>query len=398
MSTTSVSPPPPASGDEAVERARALFPLIREHALAAEHARHLPAEIIDAITEAGLLRTMVPKRYGGLELGLEPHLDIAIELGRAYGAAGWVGSFLIDHGFVFAHFPEAAQTRVWGAQGPDTKIATSFVPVGRCEPANGGWNLSGDWAWASGVEHCDWILLGGVVEPLEGGAPQYRLFLVSTKDVEIVDTWYSAGLTGSGSDNVIVDGVFVPEEHTLYMHPVIEGHAEGAAIHDNPLYAKPFMSYGGHAMVAPGIGMARGVIDAWQDHVRSKANSYTQDQVAGALPMQLVLAESATLVDCADMLVRRALQLVESGKEITLEDRVRNRRDITYATKLLVRAVNDLMGMAGASALREDSPIQRGWRDVRAVACHVFCNFNAAGENYGRMAFGFPLNPRDPFH
>ena len=105
MSTTSVSPPPPASGEEAVERARALFPLIREHALAAEHARHLPAEIIDAIVEAGLVRTMVPKRYGGLELGLEPHLDIAIELGRAYGAAGWVGSFLIDHGLVFAHFP-----------------------------------------------------------------------------------------------------------------------------------------------------------------------------------------------------------------------------------------------------------------------------------------------------
>ena len=272
------------------------------------------------------------------------------------------------------------------------------MPVGRCEPAEGGWHLSGDWAWASGVQHADWILLGGVVEPLEGGTPQYRLFLLSTDDVEIVDTWYSAGLTGSGSDNVKVDGVFVPEEHTLYMHPVIEGHAEGAAIHDNPLYSKPFMSYGGHAMVGPGIGMARGVIDAWQDHVRSKANSYTQDQVAGALPMQLVLAESATLVDCADLLVRRALQLVESGKEITLEDRVRNRRDITYATKLLVRAVNDLMGMAGASALREESPIQRGWRDVRAVACHVFCNFNAAGENYGRMAFGFPLNPRDPFH
>jgi 3-hydroxy-9,10-secoandrosta-1,3,5(10)-triene-9,17-dione monooxygenase len=83
---------------------------------------------------------------------------------------------------------------------------------------------------------------------------------------------------------------------------------------------------------------------------------------------------------------------------VTLEDRVRNRRDITYSTRLLVSAVNELIGMAGASALRTESPIQRGWRDVRAVACHVFCNFNAAGENYGRMAFGFPLNPRDPFY
>jgi alkylation response protein AidB-like acyl-CoA dehydrogenase len=76
---------------------------------------------------------------------------------------------------------------------------------------------------------------------------------------------------------------------------------------------------------------------------------------------------------------------------------VRNRRDVTYIGRILVRAVEDLMQMAGASALRDESPIQRGWRDVRAISCHVFVNFNAAAENYGRMAFGYPLNPRDAF-
>jgi hypothetical protein len=90
--------------------------------------------------------------------------------------------------------------------------------------------------------------------------------------------------------------------------------------------------------------------------------------------------------------------MVDSGAKITLEDRVRNRRDVTYVARILVRAVEDLMQMAGASALRDESPIQRGWRDVRAVSCHVFCDFNAAAaENYGRMALGHPLNPRDAF-
>lgn len=397
MSVTSI-PSPPNSPEEAVQRARSLFGALREGARAAEDARHLPREMIDLIVEAGLVRTVVPKRWGGTELGLMAHFDIALELGRAYGAAGWVGSFLIDHPFFLAHFNEQAQEDVWGTDGPDALIATSFVPVGRVAPAEGGWRLSGDWAWASGVAHCKWVMLGGVVTPPDGDAPQYRLFLVPTREIEIVDTWYSAGLSGSGSDNVVANDVFVPEHRTLYMHSVIEGHAEGGAVNQNPIYSKPLMSHGGHAMVAPAIGIARGVVEAWQDHVRSKANSYTQDQVAAALPMQLVLAESATLIDCAELLVRRALELVESGREITLQDRVRNRRDITYATRLLVRAVNDLMGMAGASALRDESPIQRGWRDVRAISCHVFCNFNAAGENYGRMAFGFPLNPRDPFH
>jgi 3-hydroxy-9,10-secoandrosta-1,3,5(10)-triene-9,17-dione monooxygenase len=396
MSVSSVESPP-QTRQEAVDRARALFPMFRDGARAADDARHLPREMIDAFVRSGLVRTQVPARYGGTELGLIAHYEIAVELGRAYGAMGWVGSFLIDHPFVFSHFNQQAQEDVWTTDGPDALIGTSFVPVGRVEPAEGGWRLSGDWAWASGIEHCQWVLLGGVVHT-EDGQHQFRLFLLPTSEVEIVDTWYSAGLSGSGSDNVVVKDVFVPEHHTLYMQPVIEGHAEGSAIHENPMYNKPFMTYGGHAMVAPAIGIARGVVEAWQDHVRTKANSYTQEQVAGALPMQLVLAESATKIDCADLLVRRALTMAESDHEVTLEDRVRNRRDITYATRLLVSAVNELMGMAGASALRSESPIQRGWRDVRAVACHVFCNFNAAGENYGRMAFGFPLNPRDPFH
>jgi 3-hydroxy-9,10-secoandrosta-1,3,5(10)-triene-9,17-dione monooxygenase len=353
--------------------------------------------MIDAFISSGLVRTQVPKSFGGTELGLTTHYEIVLELGKAYGSMAWVGSFLIDHPFVLSHFDPQAQEDVWGTDGPDALIGTSFVPVGRVEPADGGWRLSGDWAWASGIGHCQWVMLGGVVTTAEGDH-QFRLFLLPTRDVEIVDTWYSAGLSGSGSDNVVVNDVFVPEHRTLYMQPVIEGHAAGSAHHKSPMYQKPFMTYGGHAMVAPAVGIARGVVEAWQDHVRSKANSYTQEQVAGAIPMQLTLAESAAKIDCADLLVRRALTMAESDHEVTLEDRVRNRRDITYSTRLLVSAVNDLIGMAGASALRSESPIQRGWRDVRAVACHVFCNFNAAGENYGRMAFGFPLNPRDPFH
>jgi 3-hydroxy-9,10-secoandrosta-1,3,5(10)-triene-9,17-dione monooxygenase len=388
---------PPTKHEDAVSRARALFPLLREGARAADEARHLPREMIDALIASGLVRMQVPKSFGGTELGLTTHYEVAVELGRAYGSMGWVGSFLIDHPFFLAHFDRQAQEDVWGTDGPDALVGTSFVPVGKVEPADGGWRLSGDWAWGSGIGHCQWVMLGGVVTTAEGDH-QYRLFLVPTQDVEIVDTWYSAGLSGSGSDNIVAKDVFVPEHRTLYMQPVIDGTAAGAAGHESPMYRKPLMTYGGHAMVAPAIGIARGVVDAWQDHVRSKANSYTQEQVAGAIPMQLTLAESAAKIDCADLLVRRALTMAESDHQVTLEDRVRNRRDITYSTRLLVSAVNDLMGMAGASALRTDSPIQRGWRDVRAVACHVFCNFNAAGENYGRMAFGFPLNPRDPFH
>lgn len=369
--------------------------MLRGLARRAEDERHLPAEIVAAVVDAGLVRTLVPRRWGGDELDLTTHIEIVIELGRAYGSAAWVSSFLIDHPFILAHFSEQAQHDVWADGGPDALIATSFVPVGRVEPADGGWTLSGNWAWASGAAHAGWIMLGGMVpgEP----HPQYRLFLVPASDVVVEDTWYSAGLRGSGSDNVRVDEAFVPEHRTVAMDTLRDARSPGALVNPAPIYNQPFMAYGGHAMVAPALGVARGVVDAWREHVRSKAHSYTREQVAAAIPMQLCLAEADARIDCAELLLRRCLALVDSGAKITLERRVRNRRDITYASRLLVRAVEDLMQMAGASALRDDSPIQRGWRDVRAISSHVFCNFNAAAENYGRQAFGFPLNPHDPF-
>ncbi len=386
---------PPESRHEAVERARSLAPLLRRLARAAEDDRHLPAEMVEAFTAAGLVRGQVPRRWGGTELGLAAHVDVAIELGRAYGSMAWVGSFLIDHAFLLAHFADEAQREVWGEHGPDERIATSFVPVGAVESAEAGWRLSGDWSWASGVEHCGWIMLGGVVPG--GDHPEFRLFLVPTSEVTIVDTWYSAGLRGSGSDNVVVDDVFVPEHRTLVMETVREGRSPGAAVNPAPMYSAPFMSWGGHAMAGPAIGIARGVLEEWGERARGKAHSYTREQVSAALPMQLTLAEAAAQVDCAEMLVRRCVAQAESPEEITLEHRVRNRRDLTYATRLAATAVSGLMRMAGASALRDESPIQRGWRDVQAISGHVFCNFNAAAENYGRMAFGLPLNPLDPF-
>lgn len=392
----------PTAPHEAVERARALFPLLRRLARQAEDERHLPAEMVVAVKDAGLVRTLVPKRWGGSEFSLTTHMEIAIELGRAYGSVAWVGSFLIDHPFILAHFGEQAQEDVWGVTGPDALIATSFVPVGKVTDAEGGWYLSGDWAWASGAGYADWVMLGGMVVPPGTGQPgvghpEYRLFLVPAGDLTIRDTWYSAGLRGSGSDNVIADGVFVPAHRTVAMATLRDACSPGAEVNAAVQYHQPFMSYGGHAMVAPAIGIARGVVDAWQDHVRSKAHSYTQEQVARALPMQLTLAEATARIDCAELLLRRCLSMVDAGEQISLEQRVTNRRDITFACRLLVTATEDLMQMAGASALRDESPIQRGWRDVRAISCHIFCNFNAAAENYGRLAFGLPLNPHDPF-
>jgi 3-hydroxy-9,10-secoandrosta-1,3,5(10)-triene-9,17-dione monooxygenase len=380
---------------DVVKRARGLFDLMRTRAREAEDARHLLPDMVEAFTDAGLIRVLVPRRFGGQGLALTDALDVTIEVSRAYGSMGWVGSFWSDHPHWVGLYPDQAQTEVWG-EGPDPRIATSFVPVGKVTPTAGGYRLSGEWGWASGVGFSSWVMLGGMV-PRDGAPPQSRLFLVRTSEVTVVDTWFNAGLRGTGSDNVVAEDVFVPEHRTLAMEAVREGRAPGLDVNTDAHFRAPLMTHAGYAMVGPAIGIARGMIEDWSQSARAKAHSYTREQVAAALPMQLQLGESAAQVDTAEHLVRRCLERVQSGEELGLEDRVRHRRDISFSARLLTRAVDDLMQTAGASALREESPIQRGWRDVRTIACHVMLNFNAAAENYGRMALGLPLNPRDPF-
>jgi alkylation response protein AidB-like acyl-CoA dehydrogenase len=194
----------PAAAD-LVARARELHDFMRERARQADESRHLLPEMVDAFTRAGLVRTLVPTRWGGAGLALTDALDITIEVARAHGSMGWVGSFWSDHPHWVGFYPEPAQQEVW-ADGPDQRIATSFVPVGKVTAADGGYRLSGEWAWASGVGFSAWVMLGALV-PGDEGPLQNRLFLVPTADVTVVDTWFSAGLSGTGSDTVVAQDV-----------------------------------------------------------------------------------------------------------------------------------------------------------------------------------------------
>ena len=382
--------------DEAVQRARALRPILEAGALDAERGRHLPAEMVDAFVASGLIRLGVPGRFGGHPLGVATEARVTIELAKGYGSMAWVGGFLIAHARFLGHFPEQAQIDVWESTGPDSKIASSFLPVGRAERVAGGWRVSGDWPWASGSGHSQWMMLFCMFPQADGRA-EPRWFMAPTEELTIVDTWHSSGLSGTGSDNVVADGVFVPEHRTVTLEGMREGRGLGAELYGG-VWSKPTMSFGGMEQAAPTIGLARGAIEAWTDHLRLKANTYTQEQIAGSIPTQLALADATIKVDCAEMLLMRCLELVDSDTEITLDHRVKNRLAITHVPQLTMSALNELMQFAGASALRSESPLQRAWRDVRACSMHVLCNYASAGENFGRHAFGLPLNPLNPFY
>ncbi|WP_437756806.1 acyl-CoA dehydrogenase family protein [Sorangium sp. So ce1389] len=383
---------------EAVERARAMADDVRARAGEAEALRRMPEATIQGFVDAGLVRLLTPRAFGGHELAFDAFADATIEIARADGSSGWCFSFLNVHSWLLATFPVGAQEDVW-RKNPDARLANVNVPAGQAARVDGGYRLSGDWPWASGIQHCDWAMLAGLV-PAEGGAaggpPEVRLFLIPREDWEVRDTWRVTGQRGTGSHNVVVKDRLVPQHRTASMAELSGGQSPGGAFHANPTYRLPFIAALAPSLIATIVGASQGAYQRWRAATRDRCTMYSREQVASLSHQQIRLAEISAEIDAAELMLRRSLDTLRPGGPLSMEQRVRIRRDYAYSAVLCVRAVERIYNASGGGANYESNPIQRDWRDVHAMAAHAGINFDAAAENFGRMELGLPLNPRDP--
>jgi 3-hydroxy-9,10-secoandrosta-1,3,5(10)-triene-9,17-dione monooxygenase len=377
---------------EAIARARALAPAISERAVAAETQRSLSPETIQAFVDASLVRLMTPARWGGHELDLPAFIDSVVEIARADASAGWCYSFYIIHSWMLACFSEQAQRDVWAAN-PDALMATSFVPAGRAIPASGGYTLSGNWPWSSGVDASSWCMLSALLPASGNEPPELGLFLIPRSDYTILDTWFVAGLKASGSKNVVVENAFIPEHRMTLLSDLREGRGPGTVVHPTPLYQRPFFAAIAPALVAPILGATMGAYEIWRETISKKLTTYTQEQVAMLSHAQIRLAEIEAEIQTARLLLQTNLEVVTSGKPMSLEQRFRCTRNIAYVAKLCVGAIERIFLASGGSANYESNPLQRFWRDIHAMAAHAGLNFDMAGENFGRSELGLPLRP-----
>ncbi|MGK3966992.1 acyl-CoA dehydrogenase family protein [Sorangium sp. So ce118] len=383
---------------EAVERARAMADDVRARAGEAEALRRMPEATVQGFVDAGLVRLLTPRAFGGHELAFDAFADATIEIARADGSSGWCFSFLNVHSWLLATFPVEAQEDVWG-KNPDARLANVNVPAGQAARVDGGYRISGDWPWASGIHHCDWAMLAGLA-PAEdgaaGGPPEVRLFLIPREDWEVRDTWRVTGQRGTGSHNVVVKDRLVPQHRTATMAELSGGQSPGGAFHANPVYRLPFIAALAPSLVATIVGASQGAYQRWRAATRDRCTMYSREQVASLSHQQIRLAEISAEIDAAELMLRRSLDTLRAGGPLSMEQRVRIRRDYAYSAVLCVRAVERIYNASGGGANYESNPIQRDWRDVHAMAAHAGINFDAAAENFGRMELGLPLNPRDP--
>src|ERR1700757_2137635 len=226
-----------------VARARALIPELRERASRTEALRRLPPETERALHDTGLFRILQPKRVGGSELDYVALVDCAAAIGQADASVAWNFANLASHHWMLGMFDKRAQDLVWN-KDVDALIASSFIfPAGRAKKVEGGYVLRGSWPFSSGVDSSEWNMLASVVSPDdEADGIEYRIFLLNKSDYKIKDTWNSAGLRGTGSNDVEVKDAFVAEAMTLAVSDLAGGPPPGSPNNPIPFYALPVFS------------------------------------------------------------------------------------------------------------------------------------------------------------
>lgn len=386
------------SADELVGRARALAPVLRERQEKCERDRKVPAESIADMLRADLYGVIKPKTYGGYEHGLDDFVRVAIEIGAGCGSTAWVFSTAAQHQWQIGMFPRQAQQDVWG-ENPLALAASSYNPGGTAIEEDGGYRLSGNWGFCSGVDNADWMILGARIAPAEGADPTGQGYvLVPKSDYAIDDTWYVLGLAGTGSKNVILDNVFVPAHRMLTLADALSGRPPGAELNPGDLFKIPFFAAISICLCAPILGMAQGALEDYVEGTRQRMTrgaALATPQGMGDYPtIQVRVAEAAAATDAAKQLVLRdcadIMATMASGAELTEEQRARNKGDLGYAAKTAKHAVDLLFESAGGQGLYSHNRLQRTWRDLHAGAKHISLNWDAVGTLYGRVMLGRP--------
>ncbi|WP_430791645.1 3-hydroxy-9,10-secoandrosta-1,3,5(10)-triene-9,17-dione monooxygenase oxygenase subunit [Actinoplanes sp. G11-F43] len=376
---------------------RELLPVLRDRAQETEDRRALAPETVKALAETGFFRLLQPARFGGHEAHPLTFLTGVREIASACGSTGWVASVIGVHAWQLALFPDRAQQDVWGGD-TGTRMSSSYAPTGRIERVDGGYRVTGRWSFSSGCDHATWVLLGGIVPPGDDGTPaDFKTFLLPAADYTIEDVWHTVGLRGTGSNDIVVDGAFVPEHRSLSFNDTSRCRCPGQEQNPGPLYRIPYASIFSYAITTPIIGMATGAYRAHVDHMRERVRaSYAGVKAAEDPHSQVRVAEAAGDIDSAwfalEADMRELMDLTTAGTRLPMPLRLRVRRDQVRGTELAIRAVDRLFENSGGRALRTGTPIQRFWRDAHAGRVHAINDPERALSMFGRGEFGMPLN------
>ena len=375
-----------------VEIARSLRPRIEAHSAECQQLRHLSEGVAQLLREHGIFGMSRPTALGGLGIDLLTTLRTVEEISIADASVGWcaaIGSGSIGQ----VDLPEEVARKVYQ---PGAFIAGVGAPNGRAVAVDGGYRVTGRWGYASGCQSADWVFLGTIAfegerpRPGPDGLPEIRMAVVSAKEVEVIDTWDVSGLRGTGSHDVAVNDLFIPDDHTATMFATTSRKV-GAD------YRIPMFTLFGLALAPVAIGAGRRAIDELVARASGKTPLMAGSKLSEKPVTQYEIARAEAMLEAGRAYlydqVARMLERAGRGEDIDIEMRARVRLAAAHAVDSASQATAIAYRLGGGTSNYESSMLQRCLRDVNAVTQHFMVS-SANYETTGRVLLGLePILP-----
>jgi alkylation response protein AidB-like acyl-CoA dehydrogenase len=385
------------SADDLLGQIREIEPLIRSESDTAEKERHLSTSVADALRELGCYRMYRPRGRGGFGFDPVSGLRVIEELARIDSAAGWNVSIANASEPFGAWFSDETTAEVFGQA--DTTMAGAFFPSRKAVPVDGGYQLSGRTPFGSNCHAANWVLgLANIYdtdEPRlgEDGVPETLITLCPKSDAEIIDNWETLGMRGTGSHDINVDKIFVPESHAVPFGPM----ETPSSAYSGPPHRMPVWI----AVAANGVsalGVAQAAIDAFIDLAGIKTPAYTEKTLRDRSMVQLRVAQAEAKVGAARAFLHKTLdaawQTAVGGSFLTMQQKADCQQATSYLAMTAAEAVDLIHSIAGTSAIRNEKPFQRYFRDVHVMTQHAYFAESRL-EAVGQVRLG--LEPDWPF-
>lgn len=368
-----------------LEAVKALQPTLRERAGQARSERRVPQESIQNLQDIGFFLALQPTEWGGFELDPQDFFRMQSAIAEACMSTAWASGIIAVHAFQLALMDKQAQRDVWG-EDIHTRVSSSYAPLGKVGVVDGGFRLSGRWGWSSGCDHCTWVLLGAII-PGEG----YRTFLLPRADYEIVDTWHSMGLQGTGSNDIVVDDVFVPDYRTHKQLDGFTGNNPGIDEDSSPLYRLPWAQTFIRVVSTPAIGAAKEGLRLYTEAVVGKASG-DPTKLSGDTSTTERVAAAINGIDEMEAILYRnfdeMMEAVNAGNAVPLEDRVKYRYQASLVIEKSIGVIDSLFSSAGGSSVFLGAEIQQRFLDIHTARAHVANNPTAFARNLGSLSLG----------
>ncbi|MDV3128354.1 hypothetical protein M1247_25805 [Mycobacterium sp. 21AC1] len=385
MTATKVTP----TREDLLTAARGLQDCLREFADYGDTHRRTADEVISALTEAGMFRLFTPRLYSGYEVDLGTILEITEILGEADGSAAWLVGIAAAAAWVAAHAPTQALDEVFGTD-PDSRIAGGGAGAGTGRLVDGDVMVTGRWSYASGSLHASWA---GVMTTIggEGSQPTEIAFcLMPIGDVQVEDTWHTAGLRGTGSNTLIATDVFVPEHRIIPISLLTEESSSSLG----PLYRLPFRVIGA-SVLGPLLGIGKAALAHVVDATAFKGVPMTVFQTQReSVGVQLQVADAALKLQTARLHAQSVAVTVMrhavTAQPLDARYRAQASAETAYAGQQILAAANGLLTVHGSGGLADANPLQRLVRDISTGTRHAGLNATVSNEVFGKALLGIP--------